>query len=279
MDYSDITAVHAHISNKLPTTTTTSIPLTKTTTATSTSSASSTTSQDHASTSSPESKAMSSASSTSSQEPTTSLSSSTEHKQTSFDVLVTALRDKLGPSSGIADSDIDPADLEQLMREYVSREEDWERYAFRCPGKAYTRNLVDKGNGKSNLLILVWTPGRGSPVHDHANAHCIMKVLKGTLKETRYHWPTVNLNNNEQRPLQVQKETLFCENEVTYMSDKLGLHKISNPGSEFAVSLHLYTPPNAAIYGCNTFDEATGQPRHQSGCPVYSEYGRRTRPL
>lgn len=66
-----------------------------------------------------------------------------------------------------------------------------------------------------------------------------MKVLKGTLCETRYHWPTISLNNNEKRPLQVQKQTLFRENEVTYMSDKLGLHKISNPDEgEFAVSLH-----------------------------------------
>lgn len=73
----------------------------------------------------------------------------------------------------------------------------------------------------------------------HANAHCIMKVLKGTLKETRFHWPTTNLNNGEARPLEVQKETVYHENEVTYMSDKLGLHKISNPDPDtYAVSLH-----------------------------------------
>lgn len=73
----------------------------------------------------------------------------------------------------------------------------------------------------------------------HANAHCIMKILKGSLKETRYSWPTIELNNGELRPLQVDKETLYAENEVTYMSDKLGLHKISNPDpDDFAVSLH-----------------------------------------
>lgn len=26
-------------------------------------------------------------------------------------------------------------------------------------------------------LILVWSPGKGSAIHDHANAHCVMKVL------------------------------------------------------------------------------------------------------
>jgi hypothetical protein len=28
-----------------------------------------------------------------------------------------------------------------------------------------------------------------SPIHDHAGAHCIMKVLSGELLETQYEWP------------------------------------------------------------------------------------------
>lgn len=83
-------------------------------------------------------------------------------------------------------------------------------------------------------LILVWKPGKGSPVHDHADAHCLMKALKGSLKETRFGSP----RNNVTAP-RVIKETIFGENEVTYMSDDLGLHKISNPDPEnVAVSLH-----------------------------------------
>ena len=27
-------------------------------------------------------------------------------------------------------------------------------------------------------VILVWTPGKISPIHDHANSHCVMKVYK-----------------------------------------------------------------------------------------------------
>ena len=48
------------------------------------------------------------------------------------------------------------------------------------------------------------------------------------------------------------KETTFNENEVTYIHDHIGLHKISNPSkTEVAVSLHLYTPPHAANFGFN----------------------------
>jgi hypothetical protein len=73
----------------------------------------------------------------------------------------------------------------------------------------------------------------------HANAHCIMKILKGSLTETRYAWPTVDRNNAEDRPLQVLSSKTYEENQVTYMSDKLGLHRISNPdANDYAVSLH-----------------------------------------
>lgn len=56
----------------------------------------------------------------------------------------------------------------------------------------YTRNLVDAGNGKFNLMILCWGEGHGSAIHDHADAHCFMKMLKGELSEIRYAWPTEN---------------------------------------------------------------------------------------
>jgi hypothetical protein len=71
-----------------------------------------------------------------------------------------------------------------------------------------------------------------------------MKILKGQLKETRYAWPTVKLNKGDQCPLETTQETIFSENEVTYMSDKLGLHKITNVDpNDFAISLHCtYIP-------------------------------------
>lgn len=56
--------------------------------------------------------------------------------------------------------------------------------------------MVDAGNGKFNLMILCWGEGHGSAIHDHADSHCFMKMLKGELCEIRYAWPNNN-NINE----------------------------------------------------------------------------------
>jgi cysteine dioxygenase len=96
-----------------------------------------------------------------------------------------------------------------------------------------------------------------------------MKVLKGTLRETRYALP-----EGQGLAPRVIKETTYKENGVTYMADELGLHKISNPDpTQLAVSLHLYTPPNAAREGCNIFDERTGKRSHVTQCNFYSIFG------
>lgn len=66
------------------------------------------------------------------------------------------------------------------------------------------------------------------------------KILKGKLQEDLYSWPDQKqIENGESCPPQLTKQTIYGEDQVTYMSDKLGLHRISNPDpNDFAVSLH-----------------------------------------
>ena len=73
-------------------------------------------------------------------------------------------------------------EVEAVLASYKSRPSDWKKYA-KFDKYKYTRNLVHKGNGKFNLMLLCWAPGNQSTIHDHANAHCFVKVLDGNLKE------------------------------------------------------------------------------------------------
>ncbi|KOS18378.1 Cysteine dioxygenase [Escovopsis weberi] len=177
------------------------------------------------------------------------------HMPNRFDQLVQDLKDALGPSSGLTSEDVDVEALTRLMEEYDSADRNWSKYAFGDATRGYTRNLVDEGNGKSNLLVLVWSPGKGSPIHDHGNAHCLMKILKGNLTETRYEFPSGD--KSSQGPMKIISQKVHRQGQVAYMADELG-----------------YTPPNVAKKGCHIFDEKTGRRSHVPGCSYFSEYGR-----
>lgn len=69
-----------------------------------------------------------------------------------FHGLVQDIKSILGPSSGIDSADVDDKELRSVMEDYLSNETEWERYAQADGSRPYTRNLVDKGNGKSNLV-------------------------------------------------------------------------------------------------------------------------------
>ena len=159
--------------------------------------------------------------------------------------------------------------LRNIMESYESKEEEWMDNA-NYDQYRYTRNLVDDGNGKYNLIVMAWNTEQKSPIHDHAGSHCIMKILKGTLLETRFEMPTKE-DSVRGRKMRVKEERELHKNQTAYVNGKLeisvaltvstfiplldsiGIHRVANPSkSERAASLHLYTPP---IEYCNTFCE------------------------
>ncbi|KAJ5312279.1 hypothetical protein PENANT_c011G09520 [Penicillium antarcticum] len=178
--------------------------------------------------------------------------------QYNLEDLVHDIKAHLGESGGISSADVDNEYLISLAKKYISDPNDWARYFYNDRSKAYTRNAIENINQKANILLLVWNPGKGSPIHDHANAHCIMKILAGTLQETVYDIP--DQGADYPGPLEIKSDSRHTMNDVAYISDDIGLHRVYNPSSDqVAVSLHLYTPPNAADYGYNIYNEKTGK--------------------
>lgn len=162
--------------------------------------------------------------------------------------------------------------VHDLMTSYKSNPADWQKYA-KFDRHRYTRNLVDSGNGKFNLMVICWNESQGSCIHDHSDSHCFMKMLHGELKEIRFDWPT---SSGAESNLNEIGKTNMHLNDVCYINDSLGLHRVENPShSEKAISLHLYCPPYEI---CHMFDQRTG---HKAVCQVtfWSKYGERTPPM
>ncbi|KAI8871728.1 cysteine dioxygenase type I, partial [Ramicandelaber brevisporus] len=186
--------------------------------------------------------------------------------------LVSGLRDYLG-TGGLTSAGVDVSYIVQLMNGYNSNPVEWQRFAL-FDKYRYTRNLVDAGveGAEYNLIVLCWGPGHQSAIHDHANSHCVMKVLSGNLTETRYAWPNPNeatpseVSDEDAKSMEVMQKMTLGKDEVTYIHDRIGLHRVSNASdSEPAVSLHLYSPP---IRICKMFNERTGAARAVS-CQVF----------
>jgi len=158
-------------------------------------------------------------------------------------------------------------EVEEILGAYNTNAKDWKKYAKFDKFK-YTRNLVHEGNGKFNLMLLCWAAGNQSSIHDHSDAHCFVKCLKGDLLETRYHWPK-EVSTPEGGL--VEKDRTVCRSDdVSYMSDELGLHRVENVShSETAVSLHLYSPP---FQSCQVFDERTGN-QFKAPMTFWSKFG------
>ncbi|KAI8082833.1 RmlC-like cupin domain-containing protein, partial [Halteromyces radiatus] len=206
--------------------------------------------------------------------------------------LIQEIHNVLGPDGGLDSEHIDQNEIIRLMEKYGSNREDWQKYTMFDRSRPYTRNLIDDGNGKFNLMILAWSEERHSPIHDHAGSHCIMKVLDGNLQETLYEYPNklveeddvmlshvdITADNSDDGcidkcPLRVTKDSILHPNQVAYIHDKIGLHRIANPSAvNGAVSLHLYTPPYKT---CKTFEEKSGKARSASQCTYYSIKGTR----
>ena len=172
---------------------------------------------------------------------------------TEFSILVSLIQDEFEKSDTI---NIDR--IKTLLGNYKSTDSDWKKYTTWDPHK-YTRNLVDQGNGKYNLLILCWGESQVSPVHSHPNSNCFVKILSGEMLETIFALPT---NDNEREKLKILSETELKRDEVTYMHDSIGIHAMENPNhSEGAVTLHLYVPP---YMECDVYDIRSGK-RSKSG--------------
>lgn len=168
-----------------------------------------------------------------------------------------------------ANDKVDIDEVKHVMERYKSNPKDWEQFAFYDQHK-YTRNLVDKGNGKFNLIVLCWSEGQGSGIHDHSDSHCFMKILDGQLKETLYDWPS---ESNTEQPLKVVGMNYFNTNSVAYINDSVGLHRVENEShSNTAISLHLYSPP---FDFCQSFDQRTSHCRKHP-ITFFSEMGKKT---
>lgn len=129
-----------------------------------------------------------------------------------------------------------PSDrLKELLAASHATLEDVRDFVRFEPGH-YQRNLVAMGPW-FEVLVICWRSGQRSPIHNHAQSTCGLKVLAGVCTETYFAHSAcgqvVALSSHEREAGHV------CASEDD------DTHQVSNlqgPGRDL-VTLHIYSPP------------------------------------
>ncbi|MBX3414892.1 MAG: cysteine dioxygenase family protein [Pirellulales bacterium] len=116
----------------------------------------------------------------------------------------------------------------------------------------YARNLIATGPWYS-VLALCWLNGQRSPIHDHAGSSCAVRVLRGTMTETRFDFAP----NGQVRAVESRDYVAG----LVIGSEDLDLHQVSNlqAGTADLVTLHVYTPPLRIMGTYSILDNTRGQ--------------------
>jgi len=191
--------------------------------------------------------------------------------------LVDAIEGELAVHGGFPK---DKMKMVKIMERFTGDESEFEEYVHFDDDSKYTRNLVATDGRTYALLVLCWTKGKGSPIHNHPGDGCWMSVLKGKIRET--HYDAGKSDASGEAPLRKTKENLYEDSsssperrgvKCAYIDDTIALHKVENPSSDKgAISLHLYSPPPAKVSVWQ--NENRADLRTEGRCDVfYSKYG------
>ena len=104
----------------------------------------------------------------------------------------------------------------------------------------YRRNLVALGPWHE-ILVICWQSGQRSPIHNHAQSTCGLKVLSGVCTETVF-------DRSPCGQVVARHSTELRAGSITASQDA-DTHQVSNlqPAGENLVTLHIYSPPLRAM--------------------------------
>ncbi len=113
----------------------------------------------------------------------------------------------------------------------------------------YRRNLICEGRWYE-LLCICWRSGQRSPIHNHANSTCGLRVMQGVATETLFT-KTPCGQFKATRSSDLNTGQVCC-------SQDADVHQVSNlqGAGENLMTLHIYSPPLRTM---DTFS-ITGEP-------------------
>jgi predicted metal-dependent enzyme (double-stranded beta helix superfamily) len=131
-------------------------------------------------------------------------------------------------------------EMARLLRSACSSDGPLNRRLISRP-KSYTRTCLYRDD-RFEVLLLNWSPGAASALHDHGGQHCWLAVLEGRLDIDDY----VRLDEGDvpgHARIGARGSRMLERGGLDLRSGRYDLHKVSARRDEPAVSLHVYSQP------------------------------------
>ena len=123
----------------------------------------------------------------------------------------------------------------------------------------YARRLLHRDpDGRYSVVVMVWGPGQGTDLHDHAGRWCVECVHKGTISVTSYAMttpPTAQLSD-----FRIVEVVQAGPGAAGALIPPFEYHRIENPKSETAVTIHVYA---GELTSCNAYMPVEGGYRRE----------------
>lgn len=123
-------------------------------------------------------------------------------------------------------------DIKEQVRNVLERYNgnDWKEHVV-IETCSYYRDLFYTSD-KFDIIVITWAKGHRCPIHNHPDDGCSVKVLEGNITEERF---------NSQTFEELYTST-YCKDDIMYIDDSLGYHRMCNTGNTCCTTLHIYAP-------------------------------------
>ena len=118
--------------------------------------------------------------------------------------------------------------IDSALKKYNG--DDWRKY-IKHTKNSYTRVKLHE-QYEYEIYLIIWDCNSKTPIHDHADNGCWLKVLDGKIHEKKYS-DTLNL----------LYDNVYENGDISYMNNNVGFHSIIN-SDKISYTLHVYSPPN-----------------------------------
>ena len=123
-----------------------------------------------------------------------------------------------------------------------------------APQDHYARRLVHRDDRRGySVVAMTWGPGQATPLHDHGGMWCVEGVWEGQIDVQQYE-----LVAREEERFRFEKRNSFQagKGSAGCLIPPHEYHRISNPGGETAISLHIY---GGDMTRCSVFEREAGE--------------------